>query len=106
MVSGMPREIELGSNDITLAISRPVQQIVRMVKDVLEEVPPELASDIIDKGILMSGGTAQLTNLDRILTQETGVPCHVAEEPFFNVVKGTGIALEHLDLYRKALGRR
>jgi rod shape-determining protein MreB len=106
MMTGMPREIELGSNDVTLAIARPVQQIVRMVKDVLEEVPPELASDIIDKGILMSGGTAQLLHLDRILTQETGVPCHVAEDPLLNVVKGTGIALEHLDLYRKALGRR
>ncbi len=106
MVTGMPREIELGSNDITLAIARPIQQIIRMVKDVLEEVPPELASDIIDKGILMSGGTAQLLNLDRILTQETGVPCHVAEEPLLNVVKGTGIALEHVDLYRKAFGRR
>lgn len=105
-ISGLPREIELGSNDVTAAISRPIQQIVRMVKDVLEEVPPELASDIIDKGILMSGGTSQLTNFDRLLTQESGVPCQVAEEPQLNVVKGTGKALEHLDLYRKALGRR
>jgi rod shape-determining protein MreB and related proteins len=105
-ISGLPREIELGSNDVTAAIARPIQQIIRMVKDVLEEVPPELASDIIDKGILMSGGSSQLSNLDRLLTQESGVPCQVAEEPQLNVVKGTGIALEHLDLYRKALGRR
>ncbi len=106
MVTGMPREIELGSNDVTAAIARPVQQIVRMVKDVLEEVPPELAADIIDKGILMSGGTSQLLNLDRLLTQETGVPCHVGEEPMLNVVKGAGVALQHLDLYRRALGKR
>lgn len=106
MVTGMPREIELTGNEVTSAIARPIQQIVRMVKDVLEEVPPELASDIIDKGILMSGGTSLLTNLDRLLTQETGVPCHVAEEPLLNVVKGTGIALQHLDVYRKVLGRR
>lgn len=106
MVSGMPREIEISSVDVTAAISRPIQQIIRMVKDVLEEVPPELASDIIDKGILMSGGTSQLLNLDQLLTQETGVPCHVAEDPMFNVVKGTGIALENLDLYRKTIGRR
>jgi len=104
-LSGLPREIELGSNDVTAAISRPIQQIVRAVKDVLEEVPPELASDIIDKGILMSGGSSQLKNLDRLLTQETGVPCQVAEDPQLNVVKGTGIALEHLNLYKKALGR-
>jgi rod shape-determining protein MreB and related proteins len=105
-VTGLPREITLSTSDVTAAMSRPLQQILRMVKDVLEEIPPELASDIIDKGILMSGGSAQLKNLDRLLTQETGVPCHVAEEPMMNVVKGTGIALEHLDLYRKALGRR
>jgi len=106
MVTGMPREIELSSSDVTGAIIRPITQILRMVKDVLEEVPPELASDIIDKGILMSGGTSQLTNLDRLLTQETGVPCHVTEEPLLNVVKGTGVALQHIDLYRRALGRK
>jgi rod shape-determining protein MreB len=105
VISGLPREIELGSNDVTSAIARPIQQIIRMVKDVLEEVPPELASDIIDKGILMSGGSSQLRYLDRLLTQESGVPCYVAEEPQLAVVKGTGIALEHLDLYKKALGR-
>jgi rod shape-determining protein MreB len=104
-VTGLPSEIELSAHDVTAAIARPLSQISRMVKDVLEEIPPELASDIIDKGILMSGGTAQLANLDRMLTQETGVPCHVAEEPRLNVVKGTGIALEHLELYKKALGR-
>ena len=104
-ISGLPREVELGSNDVTAAIARPIQQIIRMVKDVLEEVPPELASDIIDKGILMSGGSSQLRNLDRLLTQESGVPCQVAEDPQQNVVKGTGKALEHLDLYRKALGK-
>lgn len=106
VVTGMPREIELSSSDVTGSIVRPITQILRMVKDVLEEVPPELASDIIDKGILMSGGSSQLKNLDRLLTQETGVPCHVTEEPLLNVVKGTGVALEHIDLYRKALGRR
>lgn len=105
-INGLPKEIELGSNDVTSAIARPIQQIIRMVKDVLEEVPPELASDIIDKGILMSGGTSQLKNFDRLMTQETGVPCQVAEEPQLNVVRGAGKALEHLDLYRRALGRR
>jgi len=73
---------------------------------VLEETPPELASDIIDKGIVMSGGTSLLRNLDRFMTDLTGVPCHVAEEPLLCVARGTGIALENLDLYKKSISRR
>jgi len=105
-VTGMPREIELTSSDVTTAINRPLQQIVGVVKAVLEEIPPELSSDIIDKGIVLSGGTSQLNNLDQLLTEETGVPCHVAEDPLLCVVKGTGVALENLDLYKRSITRR
>ena len=105
-VSGLPREIELTSHDVTEAIGRPLGQIVSMVKQVLEEIPPELSSDIIDKGIVMSGGTSQLTNLDRLMTDETGVPCHVAEEPMMCVIRGTGVALENIDLYKRSITRR
>lgn len=105
-ITGLPREIEITSNDITEALSRPVARIIQMVKTVLEEVPPELASDIIDKGIVMSGGSSQLTNLDVLLTKETGVPCHVAEDPMMCVARGTGIALENIDLYRRSINRR
>jgi rod shape-determining protein MreB and related proteins len=77
-----------------------------VVKSVLEEIPPELSSDIIDKGIVMSGGSSLLTNFSKMLTDETGVPCHVAEEPMLSVVRGTGVALENIDLYKRAITRR
>lgn len=102
-VQGLPKTIELSSSNVTTALSKPLSKIVNMVKSVLEETPPELASDIIDKGIVMSGGTSTLRNLDKLLTQETGVPCYVAEDPMFCVVKGTGKALENIELYRKAI---
>lgn len=105
-VSGLPREVELTSSDITAAINRPLSLIVGVVKAVLEEIPPELSSDIIDKGIVLSGGSSQLTNFHLMLTQETGVPCHVCEEPMLAVVKGTGIALENLDLYKRSITRK
>jgi len=105
-VSGLPREVELTSSDITAAINRPLSQIVGVVKSVLEEIPPELSSDIIDKGIVLSGGSSQLANFHIMLTRETGVPCHVCEEPMLAVVKGTGIALENLDLYKRSISRR
>jgi rod shape-determining protein MreB len=105
-ITGLPREIELTSSDVTAAINRPLGLIVGVVKAVLEEIPPELSSDIIDKGIVMTGGSSQLTNLDRMMTEETGVPCHVAEEPILCVVKGTGVALEHIDLYKRSIARQ
>lgn len=102
-VSGLPRTLEIGSDDVYKALERPLKQIVGVVKAVLEETPPELSSDIIDKGLVMSGGTSTLRNLDKLLTRETGVPAYVAEEPLLCVVKGTGKAIENIDTYRKAL---
>ncbi len=102
-VSGLPRDIDVSSEEITAALNRPLSQIITMVKSVLEEIPPELSSDIIDKGIIMSGGTSQLANLDKLLTDHTGVPCYVAEEPELCVVKGTGVAMEHIDVYKRSL---
>jgi rod shape-determining protein MreB and related proteins len=106
MVTGLPREIELTSTDVTVAVARSLSQIVGVVKAVLEDIPPELSSDIIDKGIVMTGGSSQLFNLDKLMTEETGVPCHVSEDPRLAVVKGTGVALEHIDLYKRAIVRR
>lgn len=102
-VTGLPRDIDVSSEEVTAALSRPLGQIITMVKSVLEEIPPELSSDIIDKGIVMSGGSSQLANLDRLLTDQTGVPCYVAEEPELCVVKGTGVAMEHIDVYKRSL---
>ncbi len=104
--SGMPRTVTLNSPEITEAIMDTLKKIVGGVKTVLEQTPPELASDIIDKGIVMSGGTSTLHNLDRLMTEETGVPCHITENPFLSVVLGTGMALENLDLYKRSVSKR
>lgn len=105
-ITGLPKEIQLTTNEVVEAIKNPLSQIIRVVKEVLEEVPPELSSDIIDKGIVLSGGTAMFVGLDRLLTQETGVSCMMAEDPLFCVVKGTGIILENLDIYKRSLKKR
>ena len=102
-VTGLPRTITLTSDDVHLALQKALGQIVGVVKAVLEETPPELSSDIIDKGIVMSGGTSTLRNLDTLMTKEVGVPAYVAEDPLFCVVKGTGRAIENIDTYRRAL---
>lgn len=103
VVTGLPRTISFTSGEVNLAMQKPLSQIVGVVKAVLEETPPELSSDIIDKGIVMSGGTSTLRNLDALLTKEVGVPAYVAEDPLFCVVKGTGRAIENIDTYRRAL---
>ncbi len=102
-VTGLPRTIVLTPDEVTEALSTPLGQIVTMIKRVLEEVPPELSSDIIDKGIVMSGGTALLKNFDKLITAMTGVPAFVAEDPLLCVARGTGIVLEDLETYKKAV---
>lgn len=102
-VQGLPKAVTIKSTELEEAMRPKLSQIINMVKNVLEEVPPELASDIIDKGMVMSGGTALLTNFDRLMTGETGVACHVAEEPLLAVARGTGMAMENLELYKRAL---
>lgn len=104
--TGLPKTIQLSSDMVAQAIEEPLKKIIGAVKTVLEQTPPELASDIIDKGIVMSGGTSQLNNLDKLMTQETGVPCHIAENPLLSVVLGTGLALENLDLYKRSVSKR
>ena len=104
--SGLPRTIEVNSDEVTEAISDVTQKIIGAVKGVLEQIPPELASDIIDKGIVMSGGTSLLRNLDRLLTDSLGVPAALAENPLLCVALGTGIALENLDLYKRSVSKR
>jgi len=101
-VTGLPKQVEISSSEVTEAMGEPLERIITMIKAVMEEVPPELSSDIIDKGIVMSGGTAILKNFDRLITQKTGVPAFIAEDPLRCVVKGTGIAMENLELYKKS----
>ncbi|MBN1618279.1 rod shape-determining protein [Candidatus Dojkabacteria bacterium] len=101
--SGMPRSVEVTSNETVEALNYPLSKIIKAVKDVLEKTPPELSSDVINRGMVLSGGTAMLRNIDRLLTKATGVPAHVAEEPMYCVVKGTGEALKNLDILQKSL---
>jgi rod shape-determining protein MreB and related proteins len=105
-LSGLPRMIEISGDEITAAIQAPLVSIINGIKAVLEKTPPELASDIIDKGIVLSGGTSLLLNLDKLIVQATGVPVHVAEDPLFCVVRGTGVALENIDLYKRSVTHR
>ncbi len=104
--SGLPKTITLNSKEVQEAVADTLKKIIGAVKGVLEQTPPELASDIIDKGIVMSGGTSLLNNLDKLMTMETGVPCHIAENPKLSVVLGTGLALENIDLYKRSVSKR
>ena len=105
-ITGLPRTIELTEVRINEAIHPVLLQIVGAVKGVLEQTPPELASDIIDKGVVMSGGTSLLKNFDKLMTKLTGVPCHVAEDALLCVAKGTGVALENIELYKRSISKK
>jgi rod shape-determining protein MreB len=104
LIAGLPRTIPMTSSEVMEAMEPPLQQIIGAVRLVLEQTPPELSSDIIDKGMVMSGGGSLLRNIDKLLTQVTGVPCHVADDALNCVARGTGLALEHFDFYKKYLG--
>jgi rod shape-determining protein MreB len=104
LIAGLPRTIPISSSEVMEAMEPPLQQIIGAVRLVLEQTPPELSSDIIDKGMVMSGGGSLLRNIDKLLTQVTGVPCHVADNALHCVALGTGIALEHFDSFKRYLG--
>lgn len=103
MVTGLPRILTSTSDDITEAIQDELHSIIEGVKEVLNQTPPELSADVMDRGMMLSGGTSQLRNLDRLLTQATGVPAYMTDEPSFNVAKGTGIALENLESWKRSI---
>jgi rod shape-determining protein MreB len=103
LIAGLPRTIPITSSEVMEAVEAPLQQLVAAVRQVLEQTPPELSSDIIDKGMVMTGGGSLLRNIDKLLTQVTGVPCHVAENALNSVALGTGLALEHFDFFKKSL---
>ena len=102
-LSGLPRTAEIKTNEIVKAISKELRDMIKAIKDVLQETPPELAADIIDQGIIMTGGSSQLRNLAELVFRRTGVKAVVAKDPMYCVAKGTGIALEHLDVYKKSI---
>jgi len=102
-VAGLPKTIGLTSGEITEAIAEPLGAIISVVRQTLEKTPPELAADIIDRGMVLSGGGALLRNIDRLLTKETGVPCFAAEHPMACVALGAGKALENYEIIKRSL---
>jgi len=102
-LTGLPRSTEIKTNEIVKAISKELREIIKAIKDVLQETPPELSSDIIDHGITMTGGSSQLRNLTELVYRRTGVKAQLAKDPLYCVAKGTGIALNHLDTYKKSI---
>jgi rod shape-determining protein MreB len=103
LMGGLPKTIAIASNEITEAIQDELREIINCIKQVLQETPPELAADIMDKGMVLSGGTAQLKYLDQLIAKTINVPCYVADDPAYCVVKGTGIVLNNLDVYKRSL---
>jgi len=103
LLTGLPRSAEISTNEIVEAISDQLQEMLRAVKKVLQDTPPELSADIMDKGITMTGGGSLLRNIDELVLRSTGVPAHVADDALLCVAKGTGVALEHLDVYKRSI---
>jgi rod shape-determining protein MreB len=102
-VAGLPQTITVNSSEVTDALAEPLNAIAATARSVLEKTPPELVSDIIDRGMVMTGGGALLRNMDRFLTQQTGIPCHVAENPMLCTALGAGRGLQHLPMLKRSL---
>jgi len=103
MITGLPKTITITTNDVVDAISHELDGIVEAVKEVLHQTPPELSADVIDKGITMSGGSSLLRNIDQLISRATGVPAYVADDALYCVARGTGIALENLEAYKRSI---
>lgn len=103
MISGLPRTITVTSDDVTDAIQNELEELIAKLKEVLRRTPPELSADVMEKGMILSGGSSKLRNLDRLFAKATGVPAYVADETEYCVVKGTGIALENLESYKRSV---
>ncbi|HBI17633.1 MAG TPA: rod shape-determining protein [Candidatus Moranbacteria bacterium] len=99
----LPKTIRISSNEVTEALQDELREVINAIKKVLQDTPPELAADIMDKGMILSGGGALLRNLDKLISKTIDVPCYVAEDPLFCVARGTGKALDNLDIYKRTL---
>jgi len=103
MISGLPRTIDLSTNEVVQAMNRELREMTQAIRKVLQETPPELASDIIDNGIILTGGSSQLRQMPELVFRRTGVVAKLATDPYFCVARGTGVALKHLDTYRQSI---
>jgi len=102
-ISGLPRSVEVKTNEIAKALTKELREMVKAIKTVFQDTPPELSADIIQKGIIMTGGSSQLRNLPELIYRRTGVKAQLAKEPLYCVVKGTGVALQHIDIYKRSV---
>ncbi len=102
-LSGLPRSTTIKTNEIVKAVSKDLKEMIKAIKTVLQETPPELSADIIDRGIIMTGGTSQLRNLTELVYRKTGVKAILAKDALYCVAKGTGVAIDHLDTYKKSI---
>ncbi len=103
MITGLPKIIRISSDDVTEAIQPQLEGIIQAIKDVLQKTPPELSADVMDKGMILSGGSSLLRNIDKLFTRATGVSAYVADDALLCVAKGTGIALENLESYKRSV---
>ncbi|HNU96768.1 MAG TPA: rod shape-determining protein [Candidatus Portnoybacteria bacterium] len=103
LIEGLPKIIEITNKEVVDAISGELKEIIRAIKNVLQITPPELASDVMDRGMFISGGGALLSNLDDLITKTTGVPCYIANDPLLCVAKGAGAVLENLEIYKRSI---
>ncbi|OGE81423.1 MAG: rod shape-determining protein [Candidatus Doudnabacteria bacterium RIFCSPHIGHO2_01_FULL_46_24] len=103
LIQGLPKTVQVSTNEVVESIQEELREIIKAVRTVLQETPPELAADIIDKGMVLTGGTALLRNIERLIGQSTGVPAYVADDAILCVAKGTGVALENLESYKRSI---
>ena len=103
LTGGLPKTIKISSNEVTEALQDELREVINAIKKVLQETPPELAADVMDKGMVLSGGGALLRNLDQLITKTIEVPCYVAEDPLYCVVNGIAKALDNLDDYKRTI---
>jgi rod shape-determining protein MreB len=103
MLSGLPRTVDVATNEVVHAMGRELREMTQAIRKVLQDTPPELASDIIDNGIILTGGTSQLRQMTELVFRRTGVTAKLAQDPYFCVARGTGVALKHLNMYQKSI---
>jgi rod shape-determining protein MreB len=103
LISGLPRTVDISTNDLVQAMARELREMTQAIRKVLQDTPPELAADIIDNGIILTGGSSQLRQMPELVFRRTGVVAKLASDPYYCVARGTGIALKHLDTYQKSI---
>jgi rod shape-determining protein MreB len=103
LVSGLPRTVDISTNDIVQSMARELREMMQAIRKVLQDTPPELAADIIDNGIILTGGSSQLRQMPELVYRRTGVIAKLAPDPYYCVARGTGIALKHLNTYQKSI---